>query len=521
MPAGAIADSPSLFLPASGLVASTTNNEAQTFLLGLSPQRDVGYVTRDKCVPVYLWNGTTSPATLTNIDISGDVDGIAWDTVLPIVVEIKRSLRVIITVGVDGPLTFVSNIAFIASCITTYLTIIGTRAPQLLGDIGYLFMPHDWSNGLTEEVEWKTDVLIAFNRTEQRIALRTMPRRSWTLSLLVSDEIRRKLEAWVGMRIVRYLVVPMWQHSVILENAITAGDSVVYLDNDHGNYVSGTWLAVWDEWDHCELKYVQGGGANYVSLEAPFDLSWPAHTSTVGPVRVCHCLNQRDIKRITDTTAVITLPLMAKGDLWNPTGDTVDIYKGIPVCPFWPNWVDPSETLNNKWVALDNDTGVLNYDIQGIEPVISKELKFLLSGRQDIMTFTAFLYSLVGMREPWWVPALDQGFELAITAPLGQNFIVISPMDYASQLLDSEARSYIHIELVDGTIIREEVLSVETLPSFEEKLFLANPLSVEVSVSNILRSTWLEKVRLSDDKISFHWISTHILEISLPIVVLP
>jgi hypothetical protein len=521
MSLGAIASS--FYAPMAGLSARTTNSAAFAFTPFGPNIEDLGYVTRERKRAVWLWNGSeSSDLTITNVGHDSEADGITWDIVPPTTIIRRSSVRVIFTIEMDGPLTFDALLVFESACsFDPTFRLIGTRASQLSGDIGYLFMPHDWSNGLTEEVEWKTDTLIAFDRTEQRIALRTMPRRSWTLSLLVSDEIRRKLEAWIGMRTVRYLVTPMWQHTVTLENAITAGDSVIYLDNDHGNYVTGTWLAVWDAEEHSELKYVQGGGANYVSLEAPFDLSWPAHTSMVGPVRVCHCLNQRDIKRITDTTAAITVPVMAKDDLWNPTGDTVDTYKGIPVCPFWPNWVDPSETLNNKWVALDNDTGVINYDIQGREPVISKELKFLLSGRQDIMTFTAFLYNLVGMREPWWIPALDQGFELAITAPVSQNFIIISPMDYSSQLLDSEARSYIHIELIDGTIIREEILSVETLPSFEEKLFLANPLPVEVSVSNVLRSTWLEKVRLADDKIAFHWISTHILEISLPIVVLP
>jgi hypothetical protein len=125
----------------------------------------------DKYVKVFYSNGSNAPATLSSIAESGDVEGISNNITPPYTVVARTSLGVVFTITVDGPLVFEAIYDFLS--VASYdpqLILFGTRAPQLSGAIGYLFMPHDWSNGLTEEMAWKTDVLIAFDRTEQRIA---------------------------------------------------------------------------------------------------------------------------------------------------------------------------------------------------------------------------------------------------------------------------------------------------------------------------------------------------------------
>lgn len=504
-----------------GLSPVATNNAAQCFILGLAPQRDVGYVTKDVSFILYLWNGTQNDAVLTSVSSTGDTDDIAWDAAPPKVVTSLRSQRVVVTVGMDGPLVFASDITFNSSCNTVILHVTGTRAPHLSGDVGYLFFPHNWENGLDESLSWKTDVLIAHDRTEQRIQLRTMPRRSFDLRLLVSGAARRKLETWLGLRKTRYLFSPVWRDTGMISTALAAGSSTVFVDQpEYLDFSEGRWLAVYDSWNHFEIRTVTGIGANFVAVDAPFLENWPDGSKVV-PCRYGLGLAQRRISRFTEEVAEYAITFEALNESLMPTMATPDLYLNVPVCPFVPSWINPEESLDNKWVRLDNDTGWVEYDIQSIEPVMTREASFLLIGRAAIDQLLRFLFACAGRLAPFWMAANDRSFDLAATAALGASTIIISPIDYEYSLSGSPARSCVELITTDGTIIRRRITAIATLPSGNEQLTIDAPLPMAISSATLNRCSWMEQVRLDSDDLKLHWISGECLEITLPIVVLP
>ena len=207
MATGSIPDYNTYFPP--NLIPRVTNRSSQCFVQGLPPQRDVGYVTKDTFFIMYLWNGSATDGVLTSITEDDGAEGITWDSTVPIVIHSNESLRIIITVSIDGPLAFTGLLTFVSSCNTIIFTVTGTRAPHLSGDTGYIFLPHNWENGLDETLTWKTDVMIAYDRTEQRMQLRDIPRRSWDIQLIAEGDFRRKLEAYLTMRITKYLFTPI------------------------------------------------------------------------------------------------------------------------------------------------------------------------------------------------------------------------------------------------------------------------------------------------------------------------
>ncbi|MDD2469254.1 MAG: hypothetical protein PHI97_35290, partial [Desulfobulbus sp.] len=85
---------------------------------------------------------------------------------------------------------------------------------------------------------------------------------------------------------------------------------------------------------------------------------------------------------------------------------------------------------DNKWVALDNDTGLIEYDIQSDEPVLSRSAQFLIVGRDRINTLLAFLKLRAGRLTSFWLAANDRGFELSEPAAADTNLLTISSIDY-------------------------------------------------------------------------------------------
>lgn len=508
-------------VPLAGLSARSTNHAAQCYVLDETPRRDMGYVAKEKQFSLFLWNGSAEDVTLTAVSGNEAAEGISWDATPPDLIATGASLRVNITVGIDGPLEYEALISFVSGCaLDPVLVITGTRAPHLSGDVGYFLIPHTWEDGLGETLAWKTDVLIAHDRTEQRIQLRTMPRRSWNLRLLAAGAARRKIETWISLRKTRRIFAPVWRDVSPIAADIAAGEATATLNTEFLDYAVGRPMAVWDGWDHFEIRTVTGIGPNYIAVDAPFAEDWPAG-SMVAPCRYGVALDQRTVSRFTEDVGDFRLRFEALDESLMPAMATPELYREIPVCPLSPSWLGDEEAFDNKWVRLDNDTGLIEYDVQSLEPVLSRSASFLIIGRSRIDGFLRFLFACAGRLTPFWLPANDRGFELAQPAAAGATALVIGNIGYEYALADCAARGHVELITTDGTVIRRKINAVATLPTGEEQWTLDSALPMAVSAAALNRCAWLELVRLDSDEIKLHWSAWDCIEVTLPIVVLP
>lgn len=505
-----------------GLSSRTTNRSAQCFIQDETAARDFGYVTKEQQFQLFLWNGSSADVTLSAIHASGDAEGISWDATPPDLLATRTSLPVVLTVSIDGPLAFEAMLQFISACtFDPIFTLTGTRAAHLETDVGYLFFPHSWDDGLNETLAWKTDVLIAHDRTEQRIQLRTLPRRSWELTLKVAGAGRRKLETWLGMRKARSLFIPIWRDAVRLAGEIATDSSTIPIIEGSDNLVVGSPVAVWSDWQTAEVRTISGVGATYIAVDAPFSRAWEQDRAMVAPCRYCLSLEQRRVGRFTEDVGSYRLTLLARDDAWEPIGTAAATYRSLPVCPFTPSWEGGDEGIDNKWIRLDNEVGLIEFDVQSEEPVYSREASFLLIGRERINAFLVFLQGLAGRLAPFWLAANDRGFELSAAAAADDAFILIQSIDYEFALKGSQARQHVELITTEGTVIRRMITGVETQPTGEEKLSLDSAPGVALSAKSLNRCAWLELVRLDSDELTLHWIAGDCLQVTVPIVVLP
>lgn len=410
--------------------------------------------------------------------------------------------------------------------------VLASVSPHLHADVGYLLFPHNWEAGFDETWTWNTEILASRDRTEQRIQLRLLPRRSWALQLLVSGRGRRKLETWMRMRATRWLLVPLWRDAAAIKQPISAGEITIPLDTQYLEYSAGDaaytvggqvphLVVVWDAWDHFEVRTITEVAAGSVTVDLPFAQDWPAGTLVAPCSYGIAAGEQRTVKRFTEDVGEYQLAVQA---LYNPLVPALvdpEVYQGELVCPFTPSWVDPEENWKNQWTRLDPGTGIFEYTIQSVNPVTARSASFMISGRAAIDRFIRFLHALSGRLKPFWLAANDRGFELTMTAHAGDTRLTIEDLDYDHALSGSPAHSAIELALTDGTVIRRKIIDAATLSTGEEQLTLDAGLPVDVSAARLNRCAWLEPMRLDSDEIMLHWVTSECIEATLPLVVLP
>lgn len=499
--------------------SGTTNREAQQFIQGLSSLRDVGYVTRDTYIPMYLWNGSLSGATITGITADEEAEGVEWDLVTPRPVLPKTSVRVVLTVTSEGPLEFLGLLTFLATSGNIGLSLLGTRAPQLAGDIAYWLHGHNWENGFEESFSWKTDIMTSYNFTEQRVKIRQNPRRMWNLKYIMQGDYRRKFESELRMRKVRYSIIPHPNDIIQLSTPILAGDTTIYIDPDFTDYGIGRYLMVWENEHSYEIKSISSVGADFLIVDAPFERDWGIG-SYASSCRMTNPVDSRQVSRATDDVAVYDIQFMLTDEVSLSIFE-VDTYKGIPLCPFAINFDSITETFTNNWIKLDNDIGVIEYEITNIEPIVYREIPFMINGREEVDTFKRFLYYCSGKLQPFWIQSSEEAFRVVSDITSGDTFILIENINYSAYSFGGYARANIEIITTSGIVVRATIVDVEVLPSFEEKLILSASIDYDIPITSILKCSWLEKVRLDSDNISIKWEMGNTLISKLPIRTIP
>jgi len=120
-------------LELSGLSIKSTDSQSTLFNHFLPAIKNVGYITKDVFVVVYLWNGSyTNNLIITSISGNAGAEGFSWDVSIPLTILPRSSKRVVITVSSDGPLSFSENLTFYSSCSYNRSFIISGTRPLIV-----------------------------------------------------------------------------------------------------------------------------------------------------------------------------------------------------------------------------------------------------------------------------------------------------------------------------------------------------------------------------------------------------
>lgn len=244
--------------------------------------KDVGFLLSAVVWDVEVWNThRLESKALTSINIAG-AGGlqISGGINAPGSFGPGQSSIYTATLGTDGDAT-IATVATWNFTVETGadMTVTGTRITVFSPEI-------DWSDGFTETIEFKTDVMTATSGQEQRVQLRTKPRygaafRVVTLEAKDSAAMDALLFGWQG----RMFGVPWWPDASMLTAQATPGATSLQVDTTgRASFEAGGLVMLWADQHAWEALGVLTVASGSVALSSQVTGTWPAGTIVV-PMR--------------------------------------------------------------------------------------------------------------------------------------------------------------------------------------------------------------------------------------------
>lgn len=329
----------------------------------------------------------------------------------------------------------------------------------------------DWSRGVTEQLEWKTDVLQSPTGAEQRISRRLSPRRTFEFTTLVHDTGRQRFENMLWQGCAGTWAMPVYPDVFALPAAVSSGVTALSIPTAGRDFtVGGTVLLKTDESPAATSRMVTIAGitGNVLQLASPLTDNWPAG-SLVYPVRKAVLTEPPSLSRLTGsaTTAQVRFRI-AEHNAFSDA-PVLTQYRGHPVLETETDW---GESVSGSYQPLirelDNSSSIpYRLDTAG-RPFWRQTHNWFTVNRQAQTSLRQLLWYLRGRQRPIWVPG--QTLDFSPRSTISGNSVDVVEAGF-TELGIRPGRRDICILLADGTRYYRRIAAV-SLVSGAERLVL-------------------------------------------------
>jgi hypothetical protein len=280
----------------------------------------------------------------------------------------------------------------------------------------------NWQNGITERLEYMTEMLGSETDVEQRRTLRRYPRRSFEAQFARYGAVRARLQQFLMSCGNDEFLVPLWHEQFRLPVDFTL--TVQFPDSvAEREFQPGTLAMLQDKrpdiYDVLTVVSIDPV-ANSVTFAAPNGLSqtWLAG-SRITPLRPARLTDLPALENLTDRVGTVAMRFsLTDPDKW--------------VVPAWGHCgqlfcfkIDRSSpvTMNFERLAYttDNETGRPSVTDPGGRTRYVQQSRLTLRGRSEVYSYRAFLAQARGRALRFWMPTMTQDLQ-HLGDPTGASF---------------------------------------------------------------------------------------------------
>lgn len=373
-----------------------------------------------------------------------------------------------------------------------------------------------------ERLQWLTDVLTARDGTEQRIALRSIPRREFEFSAFSEGVQVARRDALLWGWGARVFALPVWTDPHTLTAQLPAGATSITVPTQYMDYAPDGLAILWRNdaaFELVEVLEVPGGS---ITLKRPTEQTWPAGTLVL-PARLARLADSATIRRYSSSMAQAQRlrwriePLQPLGGIEGPApvqyrGE--DAYFTIPI-------VEETITDELSRVAawIDGETGPLVVDDPAQRPELLRDFVWKFDDRESISAFKQFLIERKGRAQPVWIPTFTRDIELAETLGDSATVMVVQDTDYRHYYAGVPGRQDVAVRLPSGTWAMRRITAADQVVPGQERLTLDSALGEQIEPG-----TWITLLglhRLDADQVEMAWTTTEIAEARTRLRVVP
>lgn len=371
----------------------------------------------------------------------------------------------------------------------------------------------NWRREIVERWAWLTDVLTAYDHSEQRVRLRAQPRREYEFEALAHGADRQRLENALWGWQHRVFAVPIWQDRRTLTAAAASGATSLSLSTADAEFEAGSLLVLMNDTQTAEAAEILSVSTNTLTLKLPLQNAWAAGTR-VYPARLGRIGESQKFSRITsDVIELVVTFRFEDAGAWLTAQDSTATYRGLPVLEDKPDWIEEidGESLH-KISEFDYQTGGAFTEYEGAVPVRIHQFRWVCNGRSAIDRLRRWLYARSGRLTPFWYPS--QADDFTVTQPIGSTStqITVTHTGYALFAKQQTGRKDIRIQTVAGAVYYRRIVDASEWSASEEILQIDSALGVTLQPSDIRMVSFLSLCRLNQDRIEIAWVTDQIAQ---------
>lgn len=441
-----------------------------------------------------LWNAFLEARTLDSVDATGDT-GLVNSAVPPV------DFRATELIGFDITVTAAADIVIDAQYTFTFDEGFGVLLFRAERATIFNLVPE---TPLVQTLNYVTDVMKAWDGTEQRVGVRAYPRQVLSGKIVAeNDQEARSLRAQMFFGVVSPVVVPLWHETFSL-----------YADAGLGTFtLSGDFaIADWAVDDFLYLETTDGDTFELVKLDTISDTtltvtnalkaSYPAG-SKVYPTMTGTMRDNSSFSRYPVNASVVNFRVEAfeRRALGGKTA-SVDTYNSLTMLDRRP--------LNNELIPESFSIRSDKIDYGGVYEVktsqafsnISRPVSLIIADRDDLQFWKLFLDTIVGRREPLYMPTFRADLLVVVQPDIGGSVIVISDdPNYLTDWWPSIGHRDIVINNVAGDRLYRSITGAVDNGDGTVSISLDVALPGTADESTIVSIEFLELVRLHSDQV--------------------
>lgn len=276
----------------SGTIEPMFGGELFEKIIVIPRTKDVGYLMTTIVWTVEVWSTHLSksrPLTAVNVTGSGGLQ-ISGGLGTSAMFGPGQSSLYTATLGTEGDAT-INNVAtwVFTGESGADLSVTGKRISVFSVEI-------DWSDGFTETIEYKTDLMTATSGQEQRVQLRTIPRYGATYMAMTLDEKdSAAMDALIYGWQAKLFGVPWWPDASILNSQAGSGSSTLMVDTvNKPAFAAGGLVMVWRDQHTWEAIGVLSVASDAITTTSQLVSTWAAG-SVVVPLKLGRLSDQMEI----------------------------------------------------------------------------------------------------------------------------------------------------------------------------------------------------------------------------------
>lgn len=394
---------------------------------------------------------------------------------------------------------------------------------------------------ITEKYEYKTDIITAYDGTEQRLKLRQYPRHFLTYDYSAMDLFQAQyLRGTIRQRQTNMWYIPMWHNpAYLVENFVAEGFALKIDPQYMYNFDECEYITIHLEDDPTDslglniTREVNKYTTTEIELKNKISKRMVKENTFIYPLRRCILQPTLDLSYGYSNGSEVALnfeDLNVKSRIHIPTSYRYDYeyideeynrfklpetFNGLEVFYVKPTWEDDDAnklTVDKNTNRMDNETGVFMYDLKNNHSYDLHSYNMLFESQPRINNMIKFFKRMCGRYKTFYMPTWSNDFEVEKDIVAGKNFLYTKFKRLYKFYLGNGTQKYIVIFTKDFKSYIYPIMSYsyEVLKENDEpvkygKLILQESITKSINKNNILMCSYFNLVRFDDDTLTLDY----------------